>query len=377
MNRRLFNPGPTNTRASTKQALVVDDMSHRAPPFRAILAEVRAAVPRLLGAADGYEAVLFACSGTGANEAAVNCLRGPVLALVTGHYSERLAQIAERSGLDVRRMRFGTFEGIDPRAVAAALDAAPGTRSMIFTHHETATGVLTPMTELSRLAADRGILTFADVISSVGAHELALDAGGPDVVTVTANKGFEALPGVSFVVGRREVLQNARAGSSYYFDLARQLRMQRDAEVPFTVPVQVVCALAEALVHYERETPAGRAARYALAARTMRDGLARRGFRLIELPEGQRSNVVIPARLPAGLDYERARNELDALGVEIYSPPDAIAAGYFFMATMGAIGHADIEAGLDAFTAACERQDRPPGGPVEPAKYGGAAEVPA
>ncbi|UED88009.1 pyridoxal-phosphate-dependent aminotransferase family protein [Streptomyces profundus] len=369
MSRLLFNPGPTNTRATTKQALVVDDMSHRAPGFRALLAQVRETLPRLLGGEDGFEAVLFACSGTGANEAAVNCLRGPVLALVTGYYSERLAQIAERSGLEVRRMRLGTFEGVDPEAVAAELDAAPDIRSLLFTHHETATGVLTPMAELNRLAARRGVLSMVDAISSVGAHRLALDAEGPDVLTVTANKGLEGVPGVSFVVGRRTVLENARPGHSYYFDLARQLHAQRGAEVPFTVPVQVVHALAEALNHYELETPAGRAARYALTAGIMRDGLVRRGYRLVELPAGQRSDVVIPVRLPAGLDYERVRTELDRLGVEIYTPAEAVAGGYFFLATMGPIGQSDIEHCLDAFTAACERQGVRPDGPLEPARH--------
>ncbi|MGW6741565.1 pyridoxal-phosphate-dependent aminotransferase family protein [Streptomyces sp. NPDC055025] len=369
MSRLLFNPGPTNTRASTKEALVVDDMSHRAPGFRALLTQVRESLPRLLGGEDDFEAVLFACSGTGANEAAVNCVRGPVLALVTGYYSERLAQIAERSGLEVRRMRFGTFEGVDPGAVAAELDSAPDIRSLTFVHHETATGVLTPMAELNRVAAERGVLSLVDAISSVGAHRLALDAEGPDVLTVTSNKGLEGLPGVSFVVGRRAVLENARPGHSYYFDLARQLRAQRGAEVPFTVPVQILHALAEALDHYERETPAGRAARYAVTAGLLRDGLVRRGFRLVELPAGRRSEVVVPVRLPAGLDYERVRTELDRLGVEIYTPADALAAGYFFLAAMGPLGPVDVEHGLDAFTAACERQGRPPGGPLEPARY--------
>ncbi|MET7685089.1 aminotransferase class V-fold PLP-dependent enzyme [Streptomyces sp. NPDC005423] len=375
MSRVLFNPGPTNTRASTKQALVVDDMSHRAPGFRAVLAQVREAVPRLLGGAREYEAVLFACSGTGAIEAAVNCLHGPVLALVTGYYSERMAQIAERAQLPVQRMRFGTFEGVDPEAVAARLDASPELRSLVFVHHETATGVLTPLAELSRLAAERGVLTLADTISSVGAHPLALDTEGPDVVTVTANKGLEAVPGVSFVVGRRQVLENARPGQSYYFDIARQLHAQRDAEVPFTVPVQVVCALAEALGHYERETPAGRAARYALSAGILRTGLEERGFRLVELPAERRSSVVVPVRLPAGLDYERVRAELDSLGIEIYTPPDAVTAGYFFLAVMGQVGHADIAACLDAFTAACARQGCPPGGPLAPARYEATAEA--
>ncbi|MET7765790.1 aminotransferase class V-fold PLP-dependent enzyme [Streptomyces sp. NPDC005393] len=379
MNRLLFNPGPTNTRASTKRALVVDDMSHRAPAFRAVLQQVRDALLRVLGAESDFEALLFACSGTGANEAAVNCLRGPVLALVTGYYSERLADIVERSGLEVRRMRFGTFQGIDPREVAAELDATPGIRSLTFVHHETATGVLTPMAALNRLAAERGILTLVDAISSVGAHRMTLDADGPDVLTVTSNKGLEGLPGVSFVVGRRAVLENARPGHSYYFDIARQLEMQRGAEVPFTVPVQVICALAEALGHFERETPAGRAARYALTAGVLRAGLARRGFQLVDLAPGRRSEVVVPVRLPAGLDYERARNELDSLGIEIYTPGYAVAAGYFFMATMGPLGHADVENGLDAFVAACERQGCPPGGALEAAGYEedtGAAPLP-
>lgn len=121
------------------------------------------------------------------------------------------------------------------------------------------------------------------------------------------------------------------------------------------MPVQIVFALCEALDHAFSETAAGRAHRYALMADLLRIGLARRGFDLVELPKGQRSNVVIPVRLPPDLDYRCLQADLESLKIEIYSAEEALAAGYFFVAAMGALSYQDIDQFADALLAGCLR----------------------
>ena len=285
---------------------------------------MRSRLVQLLGGMSGYDAVLFAASGTGVNEAVLNTVQGPVLALVQGRYSERMALIAERAGHVVSRLVSGAFDGIDVSAVAAALRGDPAIRVLTFVHHETTTGALAPLGELCRVAADHGVTTVVDAISSVGAHFLDLDQTRPDWVTVTANKGIEAFPGASFVVARTQLLRAAAPGRSLYFDVGAQWRAQSVGQVRFTEPVQLVFALREALRQLELETPAGRAARYRRLADRMRDGLQQRGFVLVDLPPDQRSNVVIPVRLPAGLDFWRVQAELEDLGIEVYSASESL-----------------------------------------------------
>lgn len=367
MGRRLFNPGPTNTRESTKRALLTEDMSHRCSAFRDVFTGVRKSLVRLLDGDDEYEAVMFAASGTGANEAVARCLEGDTLVIVTGRYSERLAQILEVCGRRVHRMLVPVFAAVDCDEVAGRLRADPGIRNLAFVHHETTTGLLTPLRDLCALASRMGILTFVDAISSVGAHELSLNSTGPDYLTVTSNKGLEAFPGVSFVVARVALLEQVGPGDSYYFDIGRQLASQRRGEVPFTVPVQVVHALSEALGHLAHETGAGRRRRYALVADLMRRGLRSRGFELIDLPSGQQSNVVIPVRLPAGLDFHRLQSELEMLAIEIYSAEEALRSGYFFVASMGHLAHTDVADFLEALVGACGRQ----GIELVPGQHGG------
>lgn len=363
MTRLLFNPGPTNTRASTKRALITEDMSHRTPMFTHVLEDVCRHVTQLLHGEDTHSAILFASSGTGANEAILSSIEGPIMVIVTGRYSERLAQIAERWGHDVRRFQVATFAPVDPGEVADALAAQPEVAALAFVHHETTTGLLTPMGELCAIAASRNVQTVVDAISSVGAHEIDLADRGPDWMTVTGNKGWEALPGVSLVIARTALLEAGIARSrSFYFDIERQWRAQRARSIPFTLPVQVISALRESLDHAVRETPAGRARRYALMAELMRAGLTDRGFQLVQLPPGQRSNVVIPIHLPEGLDFRRVKDELEALNIEIYSASEALAANYFFVATMGALAAGDISQFLDALEAACLRQGIGPEG---------------
>jgi 2-aminoethylphosphonate-pyruvate transaminase len=357
MTRLLFNPGPTNTSASTKRALLTEDMSHRTPAFTHALDDVCHNVVHLLHGADSHSAILFSSSGTGANEAVLSTVAGPVMVIVTGRYSERLAQIAERWGHDVRRYKVATFAPVDAADVGQALDGQPDVATLAFVHHETTTGLLTPLRDLCAVAGERNIVTAVDAISSVGAHVIDLADHGPDWMTVTANKGWEGIPGVSLVIARTTLLQSGALHSrSFYFDIERQWRGQQSHSVPFTLPVQVICALREALDRARQETPAGRARRYALMADLMRTGLADRGFRLIDLPPGQQSNVVIPVHLPDGLDYGRVRDELEALNIEVYSASEALAQGYFFVAAMGALSLADITQFLDALQAVCLRQ---------------------
>lgn len=353
MRRILFNPGPTNTRSATRQALITEDMSHRAPEFSAALIEVRSQVVAALGGSARYGAVLFAASGTGANEAVLNAVQGPVLSLVKGRYSERMAQIAERGGHRTHRLTFEPFGPLDLALVAAELRARPEVKTLTFVHHETTTGVLAPYAELCALASEHGVATVVDAISSVGAHYLDLDATGPDWVTVSANKGFEGLPGVSFVVARTELLDAASTDRSLYFDVGAEWRAQNAGQVRFTLPVQVIFALRAALRELDKETPLGRAARYRRLADRMRAGLTRRGFNLVELPEPQRSNVVIPVHLPPRLDFTAVRDRLEELGIEVYSASEVLDAGYFFLATMGALEETEIESFLDTFASVC------------------------
>ena len=85
---------------------------------------MRRPLGRIFGASDG--AFTFAVSGTGTSgmETAVANLTRPgarVLAVVTGYFGDRLAQVFERYGAEVTRVDVEWGRACDPAAVDRAL----------------------------------------------------------------------------------------------------------------------------------------------------------------------------------------------------------------------------------------------------------------
>ena len=107
-------------------------------------------------------------------EAAVANVDAPgerVLVVVTGYFGDRLAQIFQRYGANVARIDVEWGRACDPPRCDALLAAAPADIVAVV-HAETSTGVLNPVQDIARIAADAGALTVVDAVTSLGAMPL-------------------------------------------------------------------------------------------------------------------------------------------------------------------------------------------------------------
>jgi 2-aminoethylphosphonate-pyruvate transaminase len=356
MKRLLFTPSGVNVPPLLDEPDAASAMSHRSPHFATVLQDVRRLVVQCLEGTVEHEAIMLASSGSGALEAALGAVDGHVLVILNGRYSGNLASIAAAVGHEVRTVPVKPFGAVHPQSVAAVLDADPAIRTLAFVHCETTTGMLAPLAGLCQVAAARGVATVVDAIGSAGAHDLHLRSQGPDWVALSSGKAVEGLPGLSFVVTRRDLLDSGQIRRrGFYLDLLRHWERQRAGSVAHTVPVPLVSAVRTALRHWERETPKGRRRRYAATAAALRDGLRAREFQLVPLPPGQQSDVVIPVQVPPGADFARVQAELLCSGLEIYHDEGSLAQGYFFLAALGRLEQADLEAFLNALGIACGR----------------------
>ena len=344
MRHLLLNPGPTNVPARVRAALDAPDLCHRTPEFTAVLTRVQRRLLALAGGAGTHAAVLFAASGTGANEAMLGSLARAPLVVVNGPYSERLWEIARRLGLGGRRLDVGAEGPIEPARVEAALERWPDVTEIALVHHETSTGILAPLAALGRLAQRWRRPLLVDAISSLGAEEVDLRRDGVAACTVSANKCLEAFPGVSFVLVREDLLEARRHGASgFYLDLHATWRRQREGEPRFTVPVQLVAALDEALRALEEEGVAGRRARYRALSERLRSGLRGLGLAPVLVPDPLQSSTVTRARLPAGVAFEDLRSALAERGITVVAPASTLATGCFLLAVMGDLDESDID----------------------------------
>lgn len=356
----LLNPGPVNVSDRVARALLRGDLCHREPEYDDLQQEVRRRLIDVFAPGGDHAAVLLTGSGTAAMEAAVSSLVGPgerLLVARNGVYGERLEKIARAHGIEHAVVDAPSwFDPIDPAAVAAALDRDPALSSVAVVHHETTTGLLNPVRELAEVCRARGRSLIVDAISSIGGEELDLVGWGVDAVIGTANKCIRGLPGVSFVLCRRGLLERAAAWPprTLYLHLPAYFAEQERGGIPFTPAVQVTYALHEALAELSQEGVAARAAGCRRLAERLRAGLEQLGLSLL-LPADRRSSTITTVALPGGWAYERLHDALRAEGFVIYAGQGDLRRRAFRVATMGTLDEADVDRLLAALARALGR----------------------
>ncbi|WP_167532083.1 2-aminoethylphosphonate aminotransferase [Rhodopseudomonas palustris] len=346
----LFNPGPVSVAADVRDALLCLDMNHRELIFVDVLDRVRRGLTDLLGGSDNFTCIPIVASGSGANEAVISSLEGPVLVLVAGRYSERLALICERLGLETTRENFDPLRGVEFDRIAEALGAQEHFRSLCFVHHETTTSVLAPLRDICRLARSRGVVTFVDTVSSVFAHPINVEEDDVDYITLTANKGLEGLPGLSFVVARRDLIAGSAGRSrSFYFDLHQQWsRMEGEGKPPFTHPAPLYFATARAIERLQAETVPGRISRYSDNRAYLRDRLAAVGINPYPLAPERCSNSLLLTYRPRDFDFDGIQSALAMRDIVIYTDQSTLAKDLMFFSTMGQIDRGCIDTLVEA-----------------------------
>lgn len=335
----LMNPGPVNVSERVRRALLGGDLCHRESEYYDLQDDVRAQLLSVFGlSAEDHAAVLLTGSGTAALEAAVASsvsAEGRLLVVDNGVYGDRIAAIAAAHRIPHDRVVAPWTSRPDLDQVRDALKSGRY-EVLAAVHHETTTGLINPVADLVRLARAHGVATVVDSISGLAGEPIDLAADGPDLVVGTANKCIQGLPGVSFVLARRPMLDRIAAypPRSLYLHLPNHASHQARRSTPFTPAVQVSYALREALAELAEETVPGRIERYRRASRILRRGFAELALPfLLELP--LRSNTITSVGLPPGVTYDQLHDGLKARGYVVYAGQGKLAGEAFRVANMG------------------------------------------
>jgi len=349
----LLNPGPANTSASVREALVMPDLCHREPECFEMMRRCREAIVRLAGGGADWTSVLFTGSGTAAVEATI-CAAvpagGTLLVVDNGVYGDRMLKIARAHGIATVAVRCDIFTPVRPADVEAALVAHPDASHVAVVHHETTTGLLNPVAELARVAERHGRRLVVDAMSSLFGESLDLGQQALDFVTASANKCLQGIPGVSFVLARRRALAEleGRPARSVYLDLHGHFASQERDNTPFTPAVQVLHAMEQALTELAEEGLERRIARYADNARVLRAGMARLGIEALGTPAG-RSNILTTFRLPTDIGYDALHDAMKRRGYIIYAGQGDIRTYAFRVSNMGTLTPKDMAGVVVAF----------------------------
>lgn len=349
----LLNPGPVTLSERVKDALLKPDICHREPEFFDMQSEIRQGLVDVYGLDEAWCSVLVSGSGTCAVEAMISSLvpaDGGLLVIENGVYGERITDIARVHGINVVPVHFEWGEEIDPARVEAALVAADGITHLAAIHHETTTGRLNDLTGIGEICIKHGVGMLLDGVSSFGGEALDWEGWGIVACAATANKCVHGIPGLAFVVCRRDALATAcEPPRTLYLDLPTYCAKQDERGTPFTPAVYCYYALQEALLELADQGGwQARHGRYCELAERVRAGLAGLGIEAYT-PAEVSSAVLRSYDLPEGVTYELLHDGLKKAGFVIYAGQAGLKERIFRISTMGAITDEDVDRLIAAF----------------------------
>ena len=232
-----------------------------------------------------------------------------------------------------------------------ALAGDPAITHVAVVHCETTSGVLNPIAEVAAVVARAGRRLLIDSMSAFGAlpvdaREIAFDA-----VAASSNKCLEGVPGMGFVICRKEALEACKGNSpSLSLDLFDQWQaLEKTGQWRFTPPIHCIVAFDQAVQEHEAEGGvAGRGARYRNNCRILIEGMRKLGFETL-LPDRLQAPIIVTFHMPADpkFVFESFYDKLRERGYVIY-PGKLTVADSFRIGCIGRLGEAEMKGALAA-----------------------------
>ncbi len=344
----LLNPGPVNTTATVKSALIHHDVCHRDSIFSELMVSLTGKLRRIYRGTQQHTVVAITGSGTAAMESALVSTVPPdrkILIIDNGAFGARLVEVATVHAMDIIHLRYGWGEAVSPADVAAALAQFPDIAVVAVIHHETSVGLLNPVREIGALCRAHDALLIVDAVSSLGAEDIDVVRDNIDICYGSANKCLHAVSGVSFMCVSPRVWDRIEGlkPKSYYLDLRRYRRyMDELAQTPFTPAVSVYFALDAACSEFLADGHAARFATYKRRNHELREGLAALGMASLT-HTGAESSSIVTCKLPDGVAFDALYDAVKARGIIVYGCKGILADRYMQIANMGDLADDSID----------------------------------
>ena len=353
----LLTPGPLTTSRGVK-ATMLADWGSRDVEFRRLVADIRKGLLTMASADATYECVIMQGSGTFAIEAALGAfcpaIDGRTLVVANGAYGDRAAHILQKINRPVVKIDKGDSAAPMPEEVAAKIDEDPSISHVWVIHCETTSGIVNPIADIAKLVKARGRVVMVDAMSSFGA--LPLDMGdGYDVMVSSSNKCIEGVPGFSYVLVKRDMLEACKGHShSVVLDLFEQWKgLEANGQFRFTPPTHALVAFHQAMREHALEGGvAARGKRYAENAQVLIKGMREIGFSTLldDKEAGPIIQTFLTPRDPK-FDFEHFYEALRARGFAIY-PGKLTKRPSFRIGTIGKVDEKVMNGVLAAIRAA-------------------------
>jgi len=309
---RLLTPGPVPLHPEVQKILAQPMIHHRTPEFEKTLKNVSEKLKDTF--ATSQNVYMHAATGSGAMESALVNTLSPgdeVLAIISGKFGERWAEMAKRFGCQVHTLNVPWGEAVQVSAVANALAAHANIKAVLCQACETSTATVHPIEALAALIRPRENTIFiVDAITAVGAMPLEMDAWGLDVVIGGSQKAFMLPTGLSFIALSKKAWRFYESAKipKFYFDLKPEEKSLLKGETHFSSVVPLVRALEVALTHLTGTAKHATQTRITGLAQATREAGVRLGFKIFsQAPSPSVTALVVPD----GIDGQKLRDHIE------------------------------------------------------------------
>lgn len=203
-----FIPGPTQVRPEILSAMSRQPVGHRSQDYVSLQARVVKRAQRLFKT--NQDVFLSTSSASGLFEAAIlSCVESKSLHFVNGEFSDRWYKAALALGKKAVKVEVDWGEAISPDLVREYL-VKDDYEAVFFTHCETSTGVMNPLSELAAVVKQESqALVMADVVSTLAGAPVFVDDWQLDVCLASVQKCLALPPGFSLVAVSNKALEKA------------------------------------------------------------------------------------------------------------------------------------------------------------------------
>ncbi len=176
----------------------------------AAINETRVKIARLLGASDPKR-VIFSSNATDALNLAIKGVLKPgdhVVTTVMEHNSVRRPLHSLQSiGVHVTKVQADREGFVSPEDVERAIQ--PTTRMIAMTHASNVNGAIQPVSDVARIARERGVLLLVDAAQTVGSLPFTMEEIGADLLAFPGHKGLMGPPGTGgLILGPRMTIDD-------------------------------------------------------------------------------------------------------------------------------------------------------------------------
>jgi alanine-glyoxylate transaminase/serine-glyoxylate transaminase/serine-pyruvate transaminase len=360
-----MGPGPSNVDPRVLLALAKPVLGHLDPEFFKIMNNVQDLLRHVFGTKNAHTLPISGTGSAGMDAAFVNVVEpgDRVLVCVNGFFGERMADVAERCGANLKTLSAPWGKAFDLADIEKELRSFQP-KVLAIVNAETSTGVLQPLEEFPKiLKSHPETLLLVDTVTSLGGHPVKVDEWGIDICYSGTQKCLGAPPGlapITFSPKAMERIKNrAKKVQSFYLDM-NMLGKYWGSERAYhhTAPSSMNYALLEALRIISEEGLERRYERHRRNHLALVAGIEAMGLRMF-VEKSYRLWSLNAVSIPGGIDDVKVRKKLlEEYNLEIGGGLGNLKGKIW---RVGLMGYSSSEANVTYFLTALEQTLREQG----------------